>query len=113
MLTFSMMQKLIPILCLALAACSEKLAEVAVAPELPQGVRPDFMERIDSTTLKEAIDRAGQNVQVEAGEHALDIPCDGVSENEFAKVTFKVDPQVLTVLTFKSCGVSFQTIFPE
>lgn len=107
------MQKLIPMLCLALASCSKNTADVSVSPQLPEGVRADFMERIETTTLKDAIDHAGQTVQVQVGEHALNIPCDGVSENNFAKVKFKVDPHELKVLTFKSCGVSFQSIFPE
>lgn len=103
------MRNLIPILCLALVSCSENTADILISPQLPQGVRADFLTRIESSTLRNAIDHAGQTVQVQAGEHAMNIPCDGVSENNFAKVKFKVEPHEVKQLTFKSCGVSFHT----
>jgi len=101
------MKNLIPILCLALASCSENTAEVIISPQLPEGVRADFLARIETTTLMNAIDHAGQPVQVKAGAHSINIPCDGVSENNVAKVKFQLKPNEVTRMIFNSCGVSF------
>lgn len=103
------MKNFIPFFCLALASCSENTADVLISPQLPEGVRADFLARVESKTLRNAIDHPGQTIQVETGEHSMNIPCDGVSENNFAKVKFQLKPHEVKRLTFKSCGVSFLT----
>jgi hypothetical protein len=81
-------------------------AQIYISPNVPAGVQPGFMERIQAATLKQAMARRGELVQVPVGPHIVRVPCDGKAKGEFATVTLTLNETQPMGIEFVSCGVA-------
>ena len=82
-------------------------AQIYISPAVPAGVAPGFMGRIQAATLKEAMSRRGQLVEVAPGPHIIRVPCDGEANGQFATVTLALNGKKPTAIAFVSCGIAF------
>jgi hypothetical protein len=82
-------------------------AQIYISPVVPAGVGPGLMGRIQAATLKEAMSRRGQLVEVTAGPHIIRVPCDGDANGQFATVTLTLNEKKPMAIAFVSCGIAF------
>ena len=82
-------------------------AQMYISPVVPPGVGPGFMGRIQAATLKEAMSRRGQLVEVTLGPHIVRVPCDGQANGKFATVTLTLNEKKPMAIEFVSCGIAF------
>lgn len=100
----------IPLLLWSVTACSAHANTIHVAEQIAGDVKPGFLRRVESATLREALDNPGKNIALKPGKHHLSIPCDNSANGSYAKVAFIVEAHIDYQLTFMPCGVYIKEI---
>lgn len=88
-----------------LSACASHDSTIKVAPQINGDVKPDFLQRVESATLRAALDKPGKTLAIKVGRHHLNVPCDNVASGGFARVAFNVEAKHAYQLTLVPCGV--------